>query len=315
MIDLDSTGMFCPQCALGNLTPLQDFSPSGGRRLKCANGHRCNENTYSESPAVRKPKILLTDIETAPMLVYSWSLYPNFIAHDQVFRDWHILTWAGRWLGESETLSDSMFLHDEYEPWSDNDKSTVESLYKLFDEADWIIGQNLDRFDIKKMNTRFLMHGLPPCSPYKTIDTLKIAKSQFSFTSNKLDFLGEKLCGMPKIKTDHQLWRDCLAGKEKAWREMLTYNIRDIDVLEAVYFKLRAWDKRHPNFMMFTDSELTLCPVCGSHNIKETGKTVKTMVSEFVGMVCEECGHHSRQRNNVRQTEAKGGVPALMTAQ
>ena len=314
---LDTTGMYCPKCGEGDLKPLKDYAPSGAQRLRCPNGHRSNENTATDTPVLhREPRILLMDIETAPMLVYLWSLWQKFVAHDQIYRDWHILTWAARWMGDpsEKTMYDSMHLHESYRAWGQDDRAVAEAMWKLFDEADWIIGHNAERFDVKKMNARFALLKMKPPTPYKVIDTLKIAKSQFSFTSNKLDYLGEHLCGMKKIKTDHELWRRCLAGERLAWDEMLRYNIRDIDVLEAVYFEIRAWDKRHPNWMMWTNSEETLCNVCGSRDLSGTGKTVKTNVSEFVGRVCNGCGHQTRNRQNIRQSESKGGAKIMMNA-
>jgi len=266
---------------------------------------------YNES--VKAPKILLFDIETSPLLAYCWSIWHHNIPIDHVFRDWHILTWAARWLGEEETMFDSMFLDPKYEPWSEDDSRPVKSLWKLLDEADWVVGQNSDKFDIKKMNTRFLLHDLGIPSPYRSIDTLKIAKNNFAFTSNKLDYMAQKLLGFGKVTHEgHKLWRDCLAGVPEAWETMKRYNIGDIDALEGVYLALRPWHKQHPSFIAQSDVG-TVCTVCGSPAVTETGKTVKTMVSEFKSYQCEDCGHHMRSRKSLR-TKKTGGSVKLINA-
>ena len=300
---------YCPKCGLP-VKPTEQFMESGARRYVCPTGHRCNANTLTHVDKSNGPRVLLLDIETAPMLGYLWSLWQDGIQHDQIYRDWHILTWSARWLGDKETMSDSMWYDENYRPWSEDDSRPVRSLWKLMDEADWIIWQNGDKFDRKKMNTRFILLGLHPPSPYKSIDTLKIATREFNFTSNKLDYLATKLCGFGKVKHEgHVLWRECLVGKKEAWEKMMEYNIGDIDTLEAVYFAMRAWDRQHPSFIIQTDSNDHICTVCGSP-AKPTGKTVKTNVSEFQAFQCTSCGHHMRGRRNVRP----GVIPLVNAA-
>ena len=41
---------------------------------------------------------------------------------------------------------------------------------------------------------------MPPPSPYKTIDTLKIARKYFGFNSSKLDDLGRVLGAGEKVR-------------------------------------------------------------------------------------------------------------------
>ncbi len=51
------------------------------------------------------PRILLFDIETAPMEVFVWGLYKQFIPHTNVIKDWFILSWSAKWLYEDKILS------------------------------------------------------------------------------------------------------------------------------------------------------------------------------------------------------------------
>jgi len=60
-----------------------------------------------------------------------------------------------------------------------NDKYLIKELWDVFDQADIIIAHHGDGFDIKKSNARFVFHNLQPPSPYKSIDTLKIARKYF----------------------------------------------------------------------------------------------------------------------------------------
>ena len=106
-----------------------------------------------------------------------------------------------------------------------DDKAILKPLWKLLDEADIVITQNGKNFDSPKLNARFIMHGWAPPSPYKHLDTYQIVRQAAKFTSNKLEYLTEKLCTKYK-KLEHAkypgmvLWTECLAGNRAAWNEM-----------------------------------------------------------------------------------------------
>lgn len=210
-------------------------------------------------------KTLLFDIETSPNLAHIWGIWEqNAIS---VERDWFILSYAFKWLGEKKITARGLPDFGLYRKEPNNDRELVKSLWKLFDEADIIIAQNGDAFDIKKANARFVEHGLKPPSPYKTIDTKKVAKKYFKFDSNKLDELGRHLGVGRKIHTDKELWLGCLRGDKKAWQKMLEYNKQDVILLEEVYLKLRGWITNPPQV-----ADYGQCPNCGEHHLQKKGK-------------------------------------------
>jgi uncharacterized protein YprB with RNaseH-like and TPR domain len=153
------------------------------------------------------------------------------------------------------------------------------------DGADIIIGHNADKFDIRKSNTRFVFHGLKPPSPYKTIDTLKIARKVFKFDSNKLDELGRYLGLGRKIPhTGFHLWHSCMLGDPKAWKVMKKYNARDITLLEDVYYILRPWATNHPNV---NQGEVG-CPKCKATNVQKRGFSY-TLLRKKQRFQCGNC--------------------------
>ena len=249
-------------------------------------------------------RILIYDIETSPILGYFWGLFKQNIGINMVKEDWFVMTWAAKWFGEERIYSDSCWNHG-FDPndKKDCDREVIQSLWDLIDEADIIVAHNGNRFDIKKVTARAITLGIKPHKPVKLVDTMLIAKGAGAFTSNKLDWLAQELCGQRKIDTGgFELWADCLDGCEEAWSKMLEYNINDVSILENVYVALAPYDKRAPSFMTHVPSTITRCisPVCGSHDISETGETTKTNVSEFVGYVCNDCGKQMRGRKNIR---------------
>lgn len=232
------------------------------------------------------PRIALFDIETAPNLSYVWGHYEQNVLDVEV--PWHMLCFAYKWLGEKKIKTHALIDYRGYKKDRTNDAPLIEDLWKVFDEADIIIGHNGDRFDIKKANARFIAHGLKPPSPFKSIDTLKIARRHFKFDSNKLNDLGKYLkVGRKLPHTGFKLWMDCMAGDPKSWNLMRRYNARDVELLEAVYEKIKPWASGHPNLNVYTQSNS--CPTCQSHNIQRRGIAV-TKSRRYQRMQCLDCG-------------------------
>jgi len=252
------------------------------------------------------PKILLFDIETAPMKSFLWSIWQKGVQPDQVTNDWFILTWAAKWLFNSKTLSEGL---TGKEARKESDTSILKGIWQLLDEADIVIGHNSDKFDIRRLNTRFLINGMGPPLPYRSIDTLKVVQKHFAFSSNRLDQVNRTL-GLPrKMETKFELWKKCVEGDEKALKKMRKYNKRDVNILEETYLTLRPWIKSHPNIGLYLDLDEPVCSNCGSTDIEWKGYYY-TNVSKFRSGRCK-CGAIVRMRQNeiskkVRKTLAIG---------
>lgn len=233
-------------------------------------------------------KILLFDIETAPNLAYVWGKWEQDVLS---FKEhWYIISFAYKYLGEKETYVYALPDFKLYKKEPSNDRELVGKLWKLFDEVDVIVGQNVDAFDIKKSNARFLKHGLEPPSPYKTIDTLKIARKYFKLDSNKLDDLGDYFNIGRKIQTGgFNLWLGCIGGDKEAWHKMKEYNKQDVILLEKVYYKLRAWDKTGANLNLILGG-FSNCPRCHSEHVTKNG-FYYTKVNTYQSYRCLNCGH------------------------
>lgn len=205
------------------------------------------------------PKILVYDIETAPIKAHIWSMWQQGVGLNQIQEDWFIMSFAAKWLGEDEIF---YFDQSEAEDMED-DYDILCKLWSLLNEADIVVGQNIRKFDTKKVNARFILNGLPKPSTYRQIDTMIIAKEQFGFTSNKLEYMTDKLCpGVKKSKhkefPGHELWSECLKGNPRAWQVMKEYNIDDILATEELYNVLSSWDSKLPNFDVYVDEVLDM---------------------------------------------------------
>lgn len=214
---------------------------------------------YDSAPRVEGPKILFIDIETKPILAQVWRLWDQNVGLNQIEQDWSILSFCAKWKGTEEIIYMDLAGQTDFE----DDSVLLDSLWRLLNEADFVVGQNSKRFDVKKINARFILNGLPKPSSFRQIDTLEIAKRQFGFTSNKLEYMTDKLCTVYKKQVHkkfpgHLLWAECLKGNPEAWAEMKEYNIYDVLSLEELYDILSSWDDKLPNFDVYVDGILDM---------------------------------------------------------
>lgn len=245
------------------------------------------------------PKILVYDIETSPIVAHVWRLWDNNVTLNQIVEDWTVLSWAAKWLGSPE---DEVIYEDCRKK---SEKKILEGIWKLLDETDIVLTQNGKKFDQKKLNARFIQHGMQPPSSYRHIDTLQIAKRTFGFTSNKLAYMTDKLCTKYKKLTHAKfpgfdLWKQCLAGNPEAWEEMRVYNIHDILSLEELYYVLAPWDNSI-NFDVYLGDGTCKC---GNHEFKKSGFHF-TNVSKFQKWKCTACGFEHRDTDNLLSKEER----------
>lgn len=57
----------------------------------------------NERKKMSKPKVLILDIETSPLEVYTWGIWEQNISLNQIKKDWNIIAWCAKWLGEPHT--------------------------------------------------------------------------------------------------------------------------------------------------------------------------------------------------------------------
>lgn len=245
---------------------------------------------------MKKPKLLFLDIETAPIVANVWGIHDQEIGLNMIKSDWHVLSWAAKWQGKKNV----MYLDQRNEKDIKNDKCILVAIWKLLDEADIIVTQNGTNFDAKKLNTRFILNGIRPPRPYEHIDTLKLARKNFAFTSNRLEFLTDKLNKKYK-KLKHKrfpgfdLWRECMDGNKAAWKEMERYNKHDVLALEELYDNLIRWHSP-VNFSSYTDG-VDVCS-CGSESFAKDGTMIRKS-AKYQRYRCKSCGSIYRGKTNL----------------
>jgi len=82
-----------------------------------------------------------------------------------------------------------------------------------------------------------------------------------------------------------------MRGDPKAWKQMIQYNKRDVELLEKIYLHLRPWVQNHPNISILEDKP-NGCPNCGSLNLQKRGRGI-TQTGVYQKYQCNECGSWS----------------------
>lgn len=244
-------------------------------------------------------KILFLDIETFPNVVYTWGLFNQFINHTHIVDSGRTACWSAKWLGEKKVMYAGLDTH--------SNRNMLREIHRLLDEADAVVHYNGKRFDIPTLNKEFIKHGMSPPAPYKQIDLLTVARSQFRFTSNKLDYIAKFLgLGGKEHHKGHSLWVGCMNNDPASWKVMQRYNKRDVTLLEDVYDKMLPWIPRHANWSVFQNA--LVCPNCGSMHFQKRGLE-HTMMGTYQRYQCNKCRKWFRDNKNmVRGTMKAAGV-------
>lgn len=244
-----------------------------------------NERIISVASQPKKVKELFIDIETLPNRGYFFDVFSDRgIPLDFIENAKSICTLAYKFAGEQAPTV--LIAHEPY-----NDKALLAEFVQIAVQADYIIAHFGDGFDMPFIEGRLFANGLPALPPVATIDTYKLARNKFKKTlnSNKLDHLA-KICGLQgKNKTTAMLWVKCAQGDLDAIKEMAEYNAQDIEVLEAVYNKLKVNVKSKRNANIIYNDNVLRCKTCDSDDLELKGYELKA--SNFHHRYqCRPCG-------------------------
>lgn len=241
-----------------------------------------------------KTKILLYDIEVSRDIVAGYGNKWDFKVVKTI-KHQELMCFAYKWMGEKKVKYVSRHDYKTY-------KEFVEVLWKLLNEANITIAHNGNRFDNKMANRFFIKEGFGPVKPYRSIDTLQVARREFKFQSNSLNDLCDYLeIGSKKKITYADLEDDFMSGNpsKSVERLMKQYNIQDVVLLEQLYFKLRPFIRNHPNLGDLEEID-KICPKCGSPNLKSEG-THARRGGRVQSYSCTDCGGWCNEATIKRQ--------------
>lgn len=256
---------------------------------------------------VRKARIGILDIETAPLLVNVFSLKHNdFIPPKHIKKDTCVLSWTWKWLGEEKLI----YMDQRNAKDVRDDKAILIPLRDLLSEADAIITKNGKRFDQKFVFARMAINEILPPSPFKHEDLEQLLRKHFLLPSYSIEYAA-KVFKLKHQKSEHpkfpgiKLWTECLEGNLEAWKEMEAYNKLDVLATEELRPHIIKWGT-NVNYNIFHSEAIFRCQ-CGSTDLMHKGEAA-TDAGMFRQFVCRSCGAWSRakgQGNNLFSNKKK----------
>lgn len=219
---------------------------------------------------------------------FTWGYYEQTLL--KILAQSQIICVAWKWLDEPTTHVRALSDYKGYRAGKLDDRLLVAQIWKLLDEADVVTAHNGDKFDIPKMNSRFVFHEMKPPSFYKTVDTRKVAYKNFRFDANSLNELAQYFgFGKKEDTGGFKLWTDCMAGDLRAWAKMRKYNRQDVVLLEKIYLRLRPYMSDHPNLNVIAGKTGLSCHICESESVIRRGFAI-TRAGRKARYQCNGCG-------------------------
>lgn len=242
-------------------------------------------------------RILVYDEEVSPTLQWAYGVWQTNGLRTEI--EPFIICFSYRWYGEKKTHNVRIKLGkgDIYNKVKlmAAEREVVEKLWQVMDEAHIVVGHNAAGFDNKIAMAAFIRHRMKPPSPFRTVDTLRVARSVAKFNSNSLDNLCKLLgIGQKSAVTHKDLWYDYFNGSRKAQRQMVEYCNMDVELLYILYERLRPYMKSHPNLNVITERGYA-CPACQSYNVTRRGY-FHTKTQTYRRWSCKDCGAWPSER-------------------
>ena len=226
---------------------------------------------------------LFFDIETSPCLGWFWRpSYQTNLSYNNIIKNASIICISYKWAGQKKVYSLK---------WNKKqcDKKMLQDFIKILNSADEVIGHNSDRFDIKWIRTRCLIHEIEVMPNYTSLDTLKASRQGFNFPSNRLDSIGKYLGVGQKIKNDSDLWFEVWQkNNPKALKAMIKYCEQDVILLENVFNKINKYIKPKSSVARGRSD----CPECGSDDTIIKGTKITASGAKAVQFQCKGCGKY-----------------------
>ncbi len=194
---------------------------------------RCGHVQLEESPIemVVPPKVLYFDIETSTsemkVDVFSMRVRSGWLDWHDIAKPFYVICWSAAWVDDKplKVMSDAVTPNEARKR---KDKRCLQGLWDLIDGADYVVGHNSKGFDVKMINTRFMLNHMGMPSDFKQVDTLTLARARFRPESQALAYWSRLLGGNPKDHMVREDWEECNKGNPKAINKMRKYNKGDV---------------------------------------------------------------------------------------
>lgn len=246
-------------------------------------------------------RILILDVErVAGLTQQAWwerrDLQKRYIHHETVIREPRTTIVCAKFYDSPDVI--------RLAEWDKGGRRKfLKDVHALMSRADIIVGHNLDNADIPWLEGDLYfprighrhVPNLPPLPPFKTVDTLKVArrfKSGVAFKS--LNALCEIL-GIP-AKTDvydRDAMDRAVAGSVEDRERLTEYCAGDVIATQGLYDWMRPHIKNHPALFVDGKDKLTVCNRCAGETVTIPRRYVANVLT-YTMRRCVNCGGYSR---------------------
>jgi hypothetical protein len=177
-------------------------------------------------------------------------------------------------------------------------KRFLKEVHRLMEQADIIVGHNVDQADVPwLMGDLHIEGGLPPLPPFKTVDTLKVLRQQFKSGApfKGLDAFCQ-IVGIPAKtdKYDRMAMERAVTEKSVEDRErLISYCVGDVIATQGLYDWARPYIKNHPALFIDGKDKMTSCHRCG-HDTEPTPRRYVANIMTYSMRKCTACQGYSR---------------------
>lgn len=234
----------------------------------------------------KKPKILFLDSEWTHAIALVYQQKNKWIQSDDIIQQPSCI--SIQWAFNNQKPKAIAANHLD-------DKAVLEKFIELINEADIVVGHNMDNFDMKKLRWRARVHGLPAIPKVPTVDTLKQSRKLYGV--GPLGHSLGNLCSRLDLELKDHLSKADLksflfTGDKKALRRILSYGKQDIVTLRELYYKMLPDMQGHPHMKAFSEHEI-VCRNCGSHHLKKHKSRPSAAGVMKHQYQCQDCGHYT----------------------
>lgn len=231
----------------------------------------------------KEPKILLWDIET-----------------DGINAD-RVLCVGYKFFGEKKTYLLRATDFERAGLWDDS--GLIKAFADVFASCDYHVTWYGARFDLPVINARIIAAGLQPLPPKPHVDLWKTARYQFKTGGGNRLAKWQDFLGLPAEKTPVRpsMWIKARYGHEPSLKYIYHHCVKDVDVLEGVFEKLRPWVNEEPARGLIVSTNRGTCISCGSDHLTYQGwRIAKTR--RYRQLKCQSCGKWQAEKNADKST-------------
>ena len=170
------------------------------------------------------------------------------------------------------------------------DKKILTDFSQVYAEADEVVTQNGDKFDIKWIQGRMAILRLPPLTPIPQLDMLKLNRKHFNWNCHKQDYVDHLMGGTGKIPMDGLDWKRIeINNDRKILKKMMDYCKKDVLDLERDFTMLEPYyiGKMNKHYEGLHGSS---CSVCNLGILTKSGWYTYEEKAPRRKYKCNHCG-------------------------